>query len=130
LSFGDVASATVDRDRSVSQGTTASVEFDLSTPEGQQALDLFSRKVVGWAMGEHIDRHLVLLGLEMALQGRKPPKGLIHHSDRGSQYASADYQQALAARGISCSMATTFDVIISGLDRHEPPYTIEAIDPL
>jgi putative transposase len=68
-------------------------------------MDLFSRKVVGWAMGEHIDRHLVLCGLEMALQGRQPPKGLIHHSDRGSQYASADYQQALASRGIECSMS-------------------------
>ncbi|SEU17997.1 Transposase InsO and inactivated derivatives [Stigmatella erecta] len=68
-------------------------------------MDLFSRKVVGWAMGEHIDRHLVLSGLEMALQGRQPPKGLIHHSDRGSQYASADYQQVLAARGIECSMS-------------------------
>jgi putative transposase len=68
-------------------------------------LDLFSRKVVGWAMGEHIDRHLVLSGLEMALQGRQPPQGLIHHSDRGSQYASTDYQQALASRGIECSMS-------------------------
>jgi putative transposase len=41
----------------------------------------------------------------MALQGRQPPKGLLHHLDRGSQYASTDYQQALAARGIECSMS-------------------------
>jgi transposase InsO family protein len=41
----------------------------------------------------------------MALEGRKPPQGLIHHSDRGSQYASAEYRQALACRGIQCSMS-------------------------
>jgi putative transposase len=63
-------------------------------------LDLFSRMVVGWSMSEHIDTQLVLGALEMALQGRKPPRGLIHHSDRGSQYASTEYRQALASRGI------------------------------
>lgn len=68
-------------------------------------LDLFSRMVVGWAMSEHIDTKLVLGALEMALEGRKPPQGLVHHSDRGSQYASAQYQQALASRGIQCSMS-------------------------
>ena len=68
-------------------------------------LDLFSRRVVGWAMSEHIDTPLVLGALEMALQGRQPPQGLLHHSDRGSQYASTRYQQALACRGIHCSMS-------------------------
>jgi len=68
-------------------------------------MDLFSRKVVGWSMSERIDRHLVLNALDMALKGRQPPRGLLHHSDRGSQYASTDYQQALAARGIECSMS-------------------------
>jgi putative transposase len=68
-------------------------------------LDLFSRKVVGWSMSQNIDRHLVLGALDMALEGRQPPRGLLHHSDRGSQYASADYRQALAARGIECSMS-------------------------
>jgi len=68
-------------------------------------LDLFSRMVVGWAMGELIDRHLVLRALDMALKGRQPPRGLLHHSDRGSQYASEDYQRALAARGLQCSMS-------------------------
>jgi putative transposase len=68
-------------------------------------LDLFSRRVVGWSMSEHIDTPLVLGALEMALEGRQPPKGLIHHSDRGSQYASAEYQRALASRGIQCSMS-------------------------
>jgi len=68
-------------------------------------LDLFSRRVVGWAMSENIDRHLVLNALDMALKGRRPERGLLHHSDRGSQYASEDYQKALAARGIQCSMS-------------------------
>jgi putative transposase len=68
-------------------------------------LDLFSRRVVGWSMSEHIDTKLVLGALEMALEGRHPPQGLIHHSDRGSQYASAEYRQALASRGIQCSMS-------------------------
>jgi putative transposase len=68
-------------------------------------LDLFSRRVVGWAMSENIDRHLVLNALDMALKGRQPGQGLLHHSDRGSQYASEDYQKALAARGIQCSMS-------------------------
>jgi transposase InsO family protein len=68
-------------------------------------LDLFSRRVVGWAMSEHIDTQLVLSGLQMALEGRQPPQGLLHHSDRGSQYASFDYQQALADQGIQPSMS-------------------------
>ncbi|MFP2962870.1 IS3 family transposase, partial [Myxococcus sp. 1LA] len=68
-------------------------------------LDLFSRLVVGWAMGEFIDRHLVLGALDMALKRRRPPRGLLHHSDRGSQYSSEDYQRALASRGIECSMS-------------------------
>ncbi|RYZ12768.1 MAG: IS3 family transposase, partial [Myxococcaceae bacterium] len=66
-------------------------------------LDLFSRKVVGWAMGERIDRGLVLSALDMALLGRPAPQ--LHHSDRGSQYASEDYRQLLEARGIGCSMS-------------------------
>ena len=48
-------------------------------------LDLYSRRVVGWAMSERIDRHLVLDALDMALKGRQPPHGLLHHSDRDSQ---------------------------------------------
>lgn len=68
-------------------------------------LDLYSRRVVGWAMSQHIDRHLVLNALDMALKSRRPPRGLLHHSDRGSQYASEDYQQLLAAYGIQCSMS-------------------------
>jgi transposase InsO family protein len=69
------------------------------TPQGWLYLaviiDLFSRRVAGWAMSERIDRKLALDALRMALAQRRPPRGLIHHSDRGSQYASEDYQQLL-----------------------------------
>ena len=68
-------------------------------------LDLYSRRVVGWAMSERIDRHRVLDALDMALKGRQPPHGLLHHSDRGSQSASEDSQHLLEARGIQCSMS-------------------------
>jgi putative transposase len=71
--------------------------------------DLFSRRVVGWAISERIDRKLALDALRMALAQRRPPRGLIHHSDRGSQYASADYQQLLAAYGIRPSMSRRGD---------------------
>jgi len=68
-------------------------------------LDLYSRKVVGWAMSDHIDTQLVTDALEMALGRRQPNAGLIHHSDRGSQYASQAYRGLLAAHGIDCSMS-------------------------
>jgi putative transposase len=58
-------------------------------------LDLCSRLVVGWAMSERITRELTLTALDMALIRRRPLHGLLHHSDRGSQYASGDYQAAL-----------------------------------
>jgi putative transposase len=68
-------------------------------------LDLFSRAVVGWALSAQISRHLTLRALTMALGRRRPPRGLLHHSDRGSQYASADYRRALKTHGIVCSMS-------------------------
>jgi transposase InsO family protein len=68
-------------------------------------LDLFSRAVVGWAMSARITRHLTRQALTMALGRRRPPQGLLHHSDRGSQYASADYRRALRVHGIVCSMS-------------------------
>ena len=68
-------------------------------------LDLHSRKMVGWAMGGHIDTALVLGALNMALLHRKPPAGLLCHSDRGVQYASGDYRQALAQAGLVASMS-------------------------
>ena len=68
-------------------------------------LDLFSRRVVGFAMSERIDRQLALDALRAAGGRRLPNAGLVHHSDRGSQYASGDYQDALAEAGVVCSMS-------------------------
>jgi putative transposase len=68
-------------------------------------LDLFSRRVVGIAMSERIDRELVLEALRVAVGRRVPNAGLLHHSDQGSQYASGDYQQALEELGVVCSMS-------------------------
>jgi transposase InsO family protein len=68
-------------------------------------LDLFSRKIIGWSMDAHMERWLVINALKMALQSRKPTKGLVHHSDRGSQYASNDYQKLLTDYKICCSMS-------------------------
>jgi putative transposase len=68
-------------------------------------LDLCSRFAVGWAMSERITDDLTLDALDMALARRRPAQGLLHHSDRGSQYASGDYQQVLAQHGIVCSMS-------------------------
>lgn len=72
-------------------------------------LDLFSRRVVGWSMDSCLDRTLALDALSMALKTRSPDPGLLHHSDRGIQYASADYQSQLRNRGIICSMSRKGD---------------------
>ncbi len=68
-------------------------------------IDLYSRRVVGWAMSKHITRDLPLRALHMAYRRQKPAKGLIHHSDRGSQYTSHDYQAALDRLGMISSMS-------------------------
>ena len=68
-------------------------------------LDLFARRVVGWSMQPTLERQVVLAALTDALRRRKPAAGLIHHSDRGSQYASADYQQLLKQHAIRVSMS-------------------------
>ena len=68
-------------------------------------LDLHSRKIVGWAMSERIDTTLVLSALNMALLHRNPSANLLCHSDRGVQYASGDYRQALAQAGLVASMS-------------------------
>jgi transposase InsO family protein len=72
-------------------------------------LDLFSRRVVGWSMDSHIDQSLVLDALGMALRTRQPTPGLLHHSDRGVQYAGAAYQEQLRKSGIVCSMSRKGD---------------------
>jgi putative transposase len=72
-------------------------------------LDVFNRGVIGWAMRKDLSRQIVIRALAMALGRRKPAAGLIHHSDRGSQYASGEYRGLLAAHGIICSMSRKGD---------------------
>jgi putative transposase len=68
-------------------------------------IDAYSRKVVGWALEDYIDARLPIAALNMAIEARNPPPGLIHHSDRGVQYACADYAARLAERQIQRSMS-------------------------
>jgi putative transposase len=83
------------------------------TPQGWRYLaviiDLFSRRVVGWAMSERIDRKLAWDALRLALAQRCPPRGLIHHSDRGRQDARGDDQALLAQHGLRGSMSRRGD---------------------
>lgn len=72
-------------------------------------LDLCSRRVVGWSLSSRLTRRLALLALEMALGRRRPARGVLHHSDRGSQYASNDYRQALREAGLEVSMSRRGD---------------------
>jgi len=85
----------------------------ISTKEGwlylAAVLDVFSRKVVGWSMSERIDTELVKSALQMATTQRSPGPGLLHHSDRGVQYASDGYQRALDDLGMVCSMSRKGD---------------------
>jgi putative transposase len=68
-------------------------------------MDLFSRRIVGWSMAATLHADIVLAALRMALARRRPEPGLLHHSDRGSQYASGNFQRLLADYGITCSMS-------------------------
>ena len=68
-------------------------------------MDLYSRRIIGWSMSRRINRHLVLDALNMALGQRRPNEDLIHHSDRGVQYLSDDFQALLKKHGITCSMS-------------------------
>ena len=68
-------------------------------------MDLYSRRIVGWATADHMETTLCLDALGMAIGHRTNVKGLIHHSDRGVQYSSTRYREALDARGIECSMS-------------------------
>ena len=72
-------------------------------------LDLFSRRVVGFALSERIDLKLARDALMMAIEQRQPPLGLLHHSDRGSQYASYKYRQMLDQHDMVCSMSRQAD---------------------
>jgi putative transposase len=72
-------------------------------------IDLYSRRVVGWAMSERIDTALAMGALNMALAQRKPARGLTHHTDRGCQYASHEYRRLLRDIGAKCSMSRKGD---------------------
>src|SRR4051812_8836990 len=87
--------------RSVSYSTPAGTEFVYLAV----VLDAFSRKVIGWALDRTLEATLTIEALQMALRTRKPAPGLVHHSDRGVQYASGDYTDLLKAHGIQISMS-------------------------
>jgi len=72
-------------------------------------MDLFHKKIVGWSMSERITKELAVSALQMAVERRRPQKGLIHHSDRGSQYASGEYQKKLSEHEMLCSMSRKGD---------------------
>jgi transposase InsO family protein len=68
-------------------------------------LDLYSRRLIGWAMSSSLATALPLAALQMALKQRQPPAGLVHHSDRGVQYASGEYRRLLAHHRVTASMS-------------------------
>jgi putative transposase len=68
-------------------------------------IDAFSRRVVGWALDDHLEARLAVDALDQAIEARDPPPGLIHHSDRGVQYASSEYAARLDERGLQRSMS-------------------------
>lgn len=72
-------------------------------------LDLRSRRVVGWSMSQSLEDTIVLDALRMAIARRQPRRGVLHHSDRGSQYAGGDFQQLLKDHGMVCSMSRRGD---------------------
>ena len=72
-------------------------------------MDLYSRRIVGWAMADHLRADLPLAALKMAISGQRPGAGLIHHSDRGVQYASADYRKVMQSAGFRASMSRKAD---------------------
>ena len=90
------------------QAWTADITY-IATAEGWLylaiVLDLYTRQVVGWAMRERMTKDLVIDALRMAWFRRRPAPGLIHHSDRGSQYCSHEFQKQLAAYGMLASMS-------------------------
>jgi putative transposase len=72
-------------------------------------MDLYSRRIVGWAMEDHLRAELPLAALRMAISTQRPGAGLIHHSDRGVQYASADYRKVMQSVGFQASMSRKAD---------------------
>ena len=72
-------------------------------------LDLYTRRVVGWAMAEHLRHELTLAALDMAIVRQRPAPGLVHHADRGVQYAAHGYRARLRHHGMVCSMSRKGD---------------------
>jgi transposase InsO family protein len=68
-------------------------------------MDLYSRRIVGWAMTDHLRAELPLAALKMAIALQRPGPGLVHHSDRGVQYAAAEYRKAMQSAGFKASMS-------------------------
>lgn len=91
-------------------------------------MDLYSRMVVGWAISERMTSKLVIDALQMALWRRKMPRGVIVHSDRGSQYCSHDYQSLLAKHGLICSMSKRGDCFDNAaMESWNHSFKVEAI---
>ena len=72
-------------------------------------MDLYSRRIVGWAMADHLRADLPLAASKMAISAQRPDPGLIHHSDRGVQYASAEYRKVMQSAGFKASMSRKGD---------------------
>lgn len=91
-------------------------------------MDLHSRMVVGWSISERMTSKLVIDALQMALWRRKPPRGLILHSDRGSQYCSHEYQKLLNTHGLRCSMSKRGDCFDNAaMESWNHSFKVEAI---
>jgi transposase InsO family protein len=106
-----VAPNLLDRQFTVSRPDTVWVSdiTYLWTAEGwlylAAVMDLYARRIVGWAMSHRITQELTLAALRQALEYRRPSVGLVHHSDQGKQYAAGAYQALLRSHGIVCSMS-------------------------
>jgi len=82
-------------------------------------LDLYSRRVIGWAVSNRMKRDLAIRALNMAIALRRPPEGCIHHSDRGSQYCSHDYQKLLRQHGFKVSPLTHVNMRCRAVDERQ-----------
>ena len=86
----------------------------------RRILDLFSRKVIGWAISKHIDAELALTALRQAIQTREPPAGCVHHSDRGVQYLCKEYVALLKAHGLEISNSAKGNLDFPRFHGHRP----------
>ncbi len=92
-------------------------------------LEAHSRRVVGWALADHVRTELARDALTMARQARRPSPGLVHHTDRGGQYTARAYQGALAARGLVSSMRRAGDCLDNAMaERCFSTLKVELVD--